>query len=169
MRNEHPSRSDVALRVRRCLPKTAVRWRGTYAQTEQRSRLDEVSHSSGSFAQQESTATLRLAIHRLLSVLARIAFADIRDVFDEHGVVIPFTQLPADVQLVIAEYRVRRQRNGKVSVHVKLRPKLPALAVLGHAVEVLGHNLDYGSPQLSVPVQSSALVHSTKRDHGMGL
>lgn len=75
---------------------------------------------------------LRHATNRVLVQLAQIAFADIGDVFDARGVVIPFADLPAGVRCAVAEYRVRQCRNGSRSVCVVMRPKLPALAVLGH-------------------------------------
>lgn len=74
---------------------------------------------------------LRLMTNRVLAQLAQLAFADIGDVFDARGAVIPFAELPAGVRSAVAEYRVRHYRNGSSSVRVVMRPKVPALAALG--------------------------------------
>jgi hypothetical protein len=95
------------------------------------------------------TAKLRLATHCILVALARIAFADIRDVFDDHGAVIPFGDLPPAVRAAIAEYRVRRSRNGNSSVRVRLHSKLPALAALGRHLGVFRCRPERVLPQVA--------------------
>ena len=82
-------------------------------------------------ARQTRAAGLRVATNRVLVELARIAFADIGDVFDEHGAVIPFADLPPGIRSAIAEYRVRHGRNGTYTVCVRLHSKLAALTALG--------------------------------------
>jgi hypothetical protein len=74
--------------------------------------------------------------------LTRIAFADIRDVFDRHGAVIPFAGLPPGIRSAIAEYRVRRSRNGTCKVSVRLHSKLPALTALGRHLGIFGGRPD---------------------------
>jgi hypothetical protein len=114
-----------------------------------------------------SNVKLRLATQCILVALARIAFADIRDVFDDHGAVIPFADLPPAVRPAIAEYRVRRSRNGKSSVRVRLHSKLPALAALGRHLGVFGRRSDLMVPQVVSTTPRSA-HRSTEPGPGLG-
>src|SRR5262249_3133030 len=112
---------------------------------------------------------LRLATSRVLAELARIAFADIGDVFDARGAVIPFADLPPAVRAAIAEYRVRRYRNGSYSVSVRLHSKLPALAALGRHLGVFGHRSENRRPQVSRTGHCPTAPHSTEPVTGLGL
>jgi hypothetical protein len=70
-----------------------------------------------------------VATNRVIAQLARIAFADISDVFDEHDQIIPFADLPPRIRPAIAEYRVHRGKNG-TAFTVKLHSRLAALTAL---------------------------------------
>ena len=89
-------------------------------------------------AHQTRAVGLRVATDRVLVELIRMAFADIGDVFDEHGAVILLAELPPGIRSAIAEYRVRRYRNGTYTVSVRLHSKLPALTALGRYLGIFG-------------------------------
>jgi hypothetical protein len=93
-------------------------------------------------ARQTRPTGLRVATSRVLEELARIAFADIGDVFDQHGAVIPFADLPPGIRSAIAEYRVRHYRNGTNTDSVRLHSKLPALTALGRHLGIFGGSPD---------------------------
>jgi hypothetical protein len=116
-----------------------------------------------------TNAKLHLGTRRILVELAQIALADIGDVFDEHGAVIPFADLPPGVRSAIAEYRVRHYRNGTCSVRVKLHPKLPALAALGRYLGILGHRSANVVSEVSRMAHRSVTPRSTQPDMGIGL
>jgi hypothetical protein len=78
----------------------------------------------------------------VLEELTRIAFADIGDAFDRHGAVIPLADLSPGIRSAIAEYRVRRSRNGTYTVSVRLHSKLPALTALGRHLGIFGTRSD---------------------------
>lgn len=56
-------------------------------------------------AHETRTAGLRAATSCVLAELARIAFADLGEVFDGHGGIIPLADLPPGIRSAIAEYR----------------------------------------------------------------
>ena len=110
------------------------------AALEPRRRSKQSTPASGSrSACQTRTGALRMATNRVLDELAQIAFADIGHVFDEHGAVIPFADLPPGIRSAIAEYSVYHGRNGTYSVTVRLHSKLPALAALGRYLGMFGN------------------------------
>src|SRR5688572_14580481 len=94
--------------------------------------------AGGRSARQPRAADLRVATDRVLVELAQIAFSNIGDVFDEHGAVIPYADLPPGIRSAIAEYRVRHGRNGMYVVGVRLHSKLAALAALGRHLGIFG-------------------------------
>jgi phage terminase small subunit len=83
-----------------------------------------------------------VATNRVLEELARIAFSDIGDVFDARGALIPFADLPPGIRSAIAEYRVRRGRNGTYTVRVRVHSKLAALAALGRHLGIFDRRSD---------------------------
>ncbi len=74
----------------------------------------------------------------MVAELARIAFADIRELFDERGRILPFADLSPSIQSAVAEYTVRKGRNGTHEVRLKLHSRLPALAALGRHLGMFG-------------------------------
>lgn len=97
-------------------------------------------------ARQPRSVGLRVATNRVLVELARIAFADISDVFDEHGAIIPFADLQPGIRSAIAEYRVCHGRNGSYTVCVRLHSKLAALTTLGRQLGMFGRCFDRATP-----------------------
>ncbi len=83
-----------------------------------------------------------MATNRVLEELVRIAFSDIGDVFDAHGALISFADLPPGIRSAIAEYSVRRGRNGTYAVRVRLHSKLAALTALGRHLGMFGCGSD---------------------------
>ena len=114
----------------------------TTAQEPRPRSKQPASPAVGRAAFQTRPAELRAATDRVLDELARIAFADIGDVFDERGAVIPFADLPPGVRSALAEYRVRRSRNGTYVVSVRLHSKLAALTALGRHLGAFGRHSD---------------------------
>ena len=114
------------------------------AALEPRRRSKQSTPSAGRrSARQTNAMALRVATNRVLVELAQIAFADIGDVFDEHGAVIPFADLPPGIRSAIAEYCVHHGRNETYSVTVRLHSKLPALAALGRHLGMFGNCADH--------------------------
>ena len=83
-------------------------------------------------------AQARVATDRVLVELVRIAFADIGDLFDEHGTVIPLVDLPPGIRSAVAEYSIRQSRNGTRVVRVRLHSKVTALTALGRRLGMFG-------------------------------
>lgn len=69
----------------------------------------------------------RVAADRVIRELAAVAFADIGDVLDEDGRLLPWSEIPPPARRAIARITVRRCRDGSETVTVVMRPKLAAL------------------------------------------
>src|SRR5262245_46416375 len=50
---------------------------------------------------EEACDAARISVNRLAQAMARIAFADRSDLFDEHGCLLPASQWPADVRATV--------------------------------------------------------------------
>lgn len=122
----------------------------------------------GRLARQTRALGLWLATRSVLAELSRIAFSDIGDVFDEQGEVIPFEDLPPAVRSAIAEYRVRRYRNGTYTVSVKMHSKVPALITLGRYLGAFDHCPEDGLSQLLKTAHRPGAPRSTQPDTGIG-
>jgi hypothetical protein len=75
----------------------------------------------------------RLSADRVLTDLARIAFADIRRLFDDTGHLRPVQEWPADAAAAVASVKIVRKRVGGgdvVRVTVRLWDKVRALELL---------------------------------------
>ena len=87
---------------------------------------------------------------RVMQELARVAFSDIRDMFDEEGNLLPIHELSDDAAAAVAgidvEYKVERGRDDDgnptqvVSRVAKIRraPKMDALKVLAQHLKLIG-------------------------------
>lgn len=102
--------------------------------------------SGGRVARLTPATKLRAAIDVVLAELARIAFSDIGEVFDAHGAVIPFADLPPGVRSAIAEYRVHYGRNGTFVVSIRMHSKVAALATLGRHLGIGRRRSDRARP-----------------------
>ena len=135
-------RFGVPLGVDTLVPKAAPN-----AALEPRLETKQPAPPSGSrSASQTQSKGLLGATNRVLVELARIAFADISDVFDEHGAIIPFADLPPGIRPAIAEYRVRHGRKGTYTVCLRLHSKLAALTALGRHLGMFGRCFDHVTP-----------------------
>lgn len=125
--------------------------------------------SNTQLARQLQLAALREATNRVLVELAQIAFADIGDVFDKHGAVIPFADLPPGIRSAIAEYRVRHHRNGSSSILVRLHPKVPALAALARHLGICGRCFEHEPSRVSRAADRPTEPRSTQPVTGIEL
>ena len=76
---------------------------------------------------------VRVAADRVIEKLCRIAFADIGELFDQSGRILPLPSIPPSIRPAVASYTLRRVRSrngGGEVVAVRLHSKLRALNVL---------------------------------------
>src|SRR5262249_45227091 len=78
-------------------------------------------------ARQEHARRCRTDAARVTRELATIAFADIRDIFDDGWRMVPLSEIPPATRRAISRVTVRRTPNGAELVSVVLSPKLAAL------------------------------------------
>jgi len=83
-------------------------------------------------AQRLRSTRTRITQDGVVEALARIAFADLRRMFDGEGRLLPPSRFPDDVKDAVVSYDVLRSRGGREPVvRVRLADRLRALELLG--------------------------------------
>lgn len=107
---------------------------------------------------------------RVIRELARIAFANVADLFDENGCLLPIHELPDEVAATITSFESEDIWNGrgenrvKVTLRkVKQAPKMEALTVLAKHFKVIG-DVDEGVSEL-VSTLADRLNAARRRDN----
>lgn len=112
---------------------------------------------------------------RVVKELARIAFADIRDLYDDDGKLLPVHLLPDDIAAVVSQIKVEidgsggkdggEQRNFTISKQIKLAGKMEALGLLARHFKIVG-DVDDGVNSL-VSALADRLGAARRRDNTM--
>lgn len=94
-------------------------------------------------------AKAAITADRVVLELARIAFADVRDLYDDEGNLLPPQDLPDDVAAVVSQIKVELASHGKgedrtvaAVIQVKMADKLGALTILAKHFKVIGDEAD---------------------------
>lgn len=78
---------------------------------------------------------MQITLREVLAEYARIAFADIRRLYDKNGNLIPAHQLDADTAAAVSSVHTRTFKDGNTSTHLRMRDKCTAL---DHICKLLG-------------------------------
>lgn len=95
-------------------------------------------------------AKASITADRVVMELARIAFSDIRDLYDDNGDLLPPPDLPDDVAAIVSRIKVElkgryvegEERSVIAVVDVKLADKMAALTILAKHFKVIGDEAD---------------------------
>lgn len=94
-------------------------------------------------------AKASITADRVVMELARIAFSDIRDLYDDSGNLLPPPDLPDDVAAIVSRIKVEIAGRGKgedrttiAVLDIKLADKMAALTILAKHFKVIGDEAD---------------------------
>jgi phage terminase small subunit len=94
-------------------------------------------------------AKASITADRVVMELARIAFSDIRDLYDDEGNLLPPQDLPDDVAAIISRIKVELKGQGRgedrtvaAVLDIKMADKLGALTILAKHFKIIGDEAD---------------------------
>ena len=97
-------------------------------------------------ALKEQSKRIEITADRVILEIARIAFMDIKNIFDENGNLKRITELPEDISRAISSVEVSRSKNVdddteyELIAKIKLWDKVKALELLSKHFNLLGDN-----------------------------
>jgi phage terminase small subunit len=118
-------------------------------------RVEELRQQASAIAERKFGVT----VDRIAQELARIAFVDPRDLFDESGNLLPPERWPQDVAAVVSSFEVKvlkgkgarkkdddRKNGAETLQRIRLAPKIAALELLAKWKEMLIDRVKQGKP-----------------------
>lgn len=131
----HPSRAAHAAGYGNDLRDQAYRW----VEAGEGSDPEDRPHIGHAIQMELARRTSRnsLTADRVLQEVARLAFSNIRDLYDENGELIPAHQLPEDVSAALSSMEIEFRGRGEDSYPVKKFRQYDKVAALNLATRIL--------------------------------
>jgi len=104
---------------------------------------------------------LNITDKRIIEELAMSAFSDPRDYYDENGNLLPIQELSERAAKALAEFTVRKGKDGDMIIKIKRNNKLSALETLARI-----HNMFYNDQDPNVGMKERVIYYPVKVAEG---